>query len=160
VCRDLLNTGGDSSIGEVRRERGIAAEVDGVPSSRSLRERKDVRISADEPRDSPFDDVEAELSSGEFARGVPPVDVFPLMPGTHVAFLGAPTGWFGPAHPAPLRLLFFSLSGEGEVAASDGELRHFSRGGILLVEDTRGKGYSSRVGGETCGMAAIVQLAS
>jgi len=54
-----------------------------------------------------------------------------------------------------------SLSGEGgEVATSDGEVRHFSPGGILLVEDTRGKGYSSRVGGETYGMAAIVQLAS
>src|SRR6266567_4480076 len=107
-------TGGDSYIGEVKRERGIAAEADGVPRSRSLREGKDVRISADEQGDSPFDDVEAELSSGE----------------------------------------------GGEVATSDGEVRHFSPGGILLVEDTRGKGYSSRVGGETYGMAAIVQLAS
>ena len=88
------------------------------------------------------------------------MDVFPLMPGTHVAFLGAPAGWFGPAHPAPRRLLFFSLSDEGEVATSDGEVRRFSPGGILLVEDTRGKGYISRVGGETYGMAAIVQLAS
>ncbi len=54
----------------------------------------------------------------------------------------------------------FPLGRGGEVATSDGEVRHFSPGGILLVEDTRGKGYSSRVGGETYGMAAIVQLAS
>jgi hypothetical protein len=54
------------------------------------------------------------------------VDVFPLMPGTHVAFLGAPAGWFGTAHPAPRRLLFFSLSPEREVATADGEVRHFS----------------------------------
>jgi hypothetical protein len=151
-------TGGDSYIGGLKRERGIAAEADGVPRSRSPREGKDVRISADEQGDSPFEGVEAELSSGEFPLVVLPVDVFPLMPGKYVAFLGAPAGWFGPAHPAPRRLLFFSLSGEGEVATADREVRHFSPGGILLVEGTREKGYSSRIGGKTSGMATIVQL--
>jgi hypothetical protein len=41
------------------------------------------------------------------------------------------------------------LRGEVEVTASDGETRRFSPGGLLLVEDTTGKGHSTRVvGGE------------
>jgi hypothetical protein len=47
-------TGGDSYVGEVKRERGIAADTDGIPRSRTRREGKDVRNSADEQGDSPL----------------------------------------------------------------------------------------------------------
>jgi uncharacterized cupin superfamily protein len=41
------------------------------------------------------------------------------------------------------------LRGEVEVTASDGETRRLSPGGLLLLEDTTGKGHATRVvGGE------------
>jgi hypothetical protein len=52
--------------------------------------------------------------------------------------------------------MFFVLSGEWEVIASDGEARHFSTGSGLLAEDLTGKGHSSRVISDS--LAAIVQL--
>jgi hypothetical protein len=44
------------------------------------------------------------------------------------------------------------------VTASDGETRRFSAGSVLRVEDTIGKGHSSRVVSEMDSLAAMVQL--
>ena len=52
------------------------------------------------------------------------------------------------------------ISGEWEVTASDGETRRLAVGSVLLVEDTHGKGHSSRVVSETDSLAAMVQLDS
>jgi uncharacterized cupin superfamily protein len=54
--------------------------------------------------------------------------------------------------------LFFVLSGEWQVTASDGESRRFGVGSVLLVEDTTGKGHSSRVVSETDSLAALVKM--
>jgi uncharacterized cupin superfamily protein len=72
--------------------------------------------------------------------------------------MNAPSGWSSEWHPATARNIFFVLTGEWEVTASDGQSRRFRAGGILLVEDTTGKGHSSRVLGETDSWAAMVQL--
>ena len=55
--------------------------------------------------------------------------------------------------------MFFVLSGEWEVTASDGESRRFAAGDALLVEDTTGKGHSSRVISEEGSVAAMIELA-
>ncbi len=47
---------------------------------------------------------------------------------------------------------------QGE-AASDGETRRFGIGAVLRVEDTTGKGHSSRVVGEFDSLAIMVRLA-
>ena len=70
----------------------------------------------------------------------------------------APAGWSSDWHPSSARNLFFVLSGEWEVTASDGESRRFGVGSVLLVEDTTGKGHSSRVTSETDSLAAMVQV--
>ena len=72
--------------------------------------------------------------------------------------MNAPAGWSSNWHPTSARNMFFVLTGEWEVTASDGELRRFSAGSALLVEDTTGKGHSSRVVSETESLAAMVQL--
>jgi hypothetical protein len=52
-------------------------------------------------------------------------------------------------HPAPRRQFIVNLSGAVEITASDGEVRVFGPGSIMLAEDTTGKGHISKaVGGE------------
>jgi quercetin dioxygenase-like cupin family protein len=70
----------------------------------------------------------------------------------------ARAGWGSDWHASSARALFFVLSGEWEVTASDGESRQFSVGSALLVEDTKGKGHSSRVIGEDESLAAMIEL--
>jgi hypothetical protein len=47
-------------------------------------------------------------------------------------------------HPAPRRQLVVHLRGEAEVAVSDGEVRRFGPGSVVLVEDITGKGHETR----------------
>ena len=42
----------------------------------------------------------------------------------------------------------FCLSGILEVEVTDGEIRRFGPGAVILVEDTTGKGHVSRIIGE------------
>jgi len=119
---------------------------------------KYVRVYADQNGDTHFEDVEVGMSLTNFAPPAPPVDVSPLMPSTIVAFLSAPAGWYGPPHPAPRRQFLFVLTGELEGAVSDGEVRRVGPGSVMLLEDTWGKGHSTRVVGKDSALGAIVQL--
>ena len=47
-------------------------------------------------------------------------------------------------HNAPARQFIMLLDGEIEITTSLGEIRKFSGGDILLVEDTTGKGHRTR----------------
>ena len=50
-------------------------------------------------------------------------------------------------HNAPDHQFVVTLSGVTEIEASDGEVRRFGPGEILLVEDTSGKGHRTRYEG-------------
>jgi len=69
-----------------------------------------------------------------------------------------PSGWFGDWHPAPRKQVFLILSGECEAEVSDGEVRRFGSGGVLLVEDTWGRGHKTRVLSSEDMVVAVVQL--
>src|SRR6478609_5004501 len=47
-------------------------------------------------------------------------------------------------HPAPRRQLVVHLRGEVEVEVSDGEVRRFGPGSVVLVEDLGGRGHRTR----------------
>lgn len=47
-------------------------------------------------------------------------------------------------HNAPARQYVVMLSGSVEIEASDGEVRRFGPGDVLLAEDTAGRGHRSR----------------
>ena len=47
-------------------------------------------------------------------------------------------------HPAPRRQFIVNLTGSVRLEASDGEVRVFGPGSIMLVEDTTGKGHRSK----------------
>jgi len=71
-------------------------------------------------------------------------------------FKFTPDEFVGPVAPAPRKQLMFILSDELEVAVTDGEIRQFSSGSMILVEDLSCKGQiSSVVGRNRCYMAAV-----
>jgi hypothetical protein len=118
-----------------------------------------VRLYADADGESHFEDVTAQLAATNFAPSIPPLNLSELVAATQAGFLGAPAGWQGGFHPSSGRNLFFVISGEWEIEASDGEIRRFGPSSVLQVEDTTGKGHASRVISESDSIAGIVQLA-
>lgn len=76
----------------------------------------------------------------------PPLRMRTLGPAITVALVGGDSGWHGEvAHPAPFRMVQSYLSGTVEVTASDGAVRRLGPGSLLLLEDTHGRGHSTRV---------------
>jgi hypothetical protein len=116
------------------------------------------RLYADSSGESHFEDLEAELSAVDFAPPAPPLNLSAFRPASQAAFFGAPAGWRGDWHTSPARNLFVILSGEWEVEASDGTVRRLGPNSVLLVEDTTGKGHTSRVVSATQSLAVVVQL--
>jgi hypothetical protein len=105
-----------------------------------------VRLFADEHGESHFEEVAVELAPVDFAPPAPPLHVAALFPTTRCGFVSAPAEWAGQVpHPAPRRQFFCNLRGEYEVTASDGSIRRFPAGSLLLLEDTTGKGHATRI---------------
>ncbi|HEY6118363.1 MAG TPA: hypothetical protein VIV66_00315 [Pyrinomonadaceae bacterium] len=118
-----------------------------------------VRLYADSSGESHFEDLHEELTETDFAPPAAPLNLSTLMKASKAGFLGAPAGWKGDWHPSSGRNLFFVISGEWEIEASDGEIRRFGPGSIVKVEDTSGKGHASRVIGNRESLTGIVELA-
>lgn len=117
-----------------------------------------VRLFSGPDGESYFEDAEIELNLIDYVSSAPPLYLSESKPANQFGFMKAPAGWSSDWHPSSARNLFFVLSGEWEVTASDGETRRFATGNVLLVEDTTGKGHSSRVISETDSLAAMVEL--
>src|SRR5262245_23163307 len=106
---------------------------------------KIARLFNDQNGHSHFEDVEIELHLTDYVPPAAPLYLSANRPAGEVVFMQAPAGWSSDRHPSSARNLFFVLSGEWEVLASDGESRAFAVGSTLLVEDTQGEGHASRV---------------
>ena len=75
---------------------------------------------------------------------------------TQISFRESPVGNFIDWHPAPRRQFVIILSGQLEIGLGDGSRQVFGPGDARLVEDTTGKGHTTRVhGGEPCLTATI-----
>lgn len=116
------------------------------------------RVYSDEYGETHFEDVEIELSPANFAPPAPPLNLSEFKESKKYGFVIAPSGWFGDWHPTPKRQLFVYISGRIEAQVSDGEVRVFGPGSITLVEDTTGKGHTSRVIGNQEVLAVVIQL--
>src|SRR5438105_14666975 len=117
-----------------------------------------VHLYSDSSGESHFDDVEIDLASTDYTSSAPPLFLSDITAMTQFRFMQAPAGWTSDWHTSSARTMFFVLTGEWEVTASDGEARRFSAGSVLLVEDTSGKGHRSRVTGKEDSLAAMVEL--
>ena len=117
-----------------------------------------LRIYADDEGESHFEDVELAFQRADFVPPAPPVLMSSFEPATQYGFERVHPGWQGDWHPAPERVLAIYLAGEGEMEASDGEVRALRPGTILLAEDTTGRGHISRVTGSDEMLVVILLL--
>ncbi len=118
-----------------------------------------VRMYADASGESHFEDIDVELVPVDFAPPAGPLNVANFLPTAGSFWLGIPTGWDGiTPHPSPQRQIFCVLQGECEVTVSDGDARRLTPGSVVLLEDTTGKGHSTRVigGGEILIFGVVV----
>ena len=76
----------------------------------------------------------------------------------HIFFREWATGHFIDWHPAPRRQYIISLSGTVDVGLEDGTIKHFVPGDARLVEDTTGKGHTTRVTGDEPAITAVIRL--
>ncbi len=111
------------------------------------------RIYAGPDGESHFEDVSVAL--GEQRGGSEYSD---LVPATGVIFRRSSADQFLDWHPAPRRQFVVTLSGEAEVEASDGEVRHLGPGTIMLAEDITGKGHITRGLGTTERLSLFIPL--
>ncbi len=96
----------------------------------------------------PFLDTE-----GAYGEGTP------VEAATGVTFRVSPPGYFLDWHNAPRRQYTITLSGQVEIAASDGTVRRVGPGSILLAEDLTGKGHTTRVVSEEARLYVVIPLA-
>lgn len=106
------------------------------------------RIYTDSQGDSHFDVVTVEQS---LARAAPPAAPFYVSedePASKYRFYTFEPGWIGELHPAPARQFLALMSGEVEMETTDGTVRRFGPGDLVLLEDTSGKGHVTRNTGD------------
>jgi hypothetical protein len=110
---------------------------------------KYTRLFVDEHGRSCFEDLVTELQPGFCPPGM-------SIPGFSASFLptegsfwiGVPSNWRDDApHTAPRRMLLVTTHGEYEVTTSNGMVRRFPVGSVVLVEDTSGMGHSFKLVG-------------
>jgi cupin domain len=78
---------------------------------------------------------------------------------TQIAFREDPVGRYLDWHPAPRRQFVIILSGQLEIGLGDGSKHIFGPGDARLVEDTTGKGHTTRVHGNQPCLTATIPLA-
>ena len=117
-----------------------------------------VRLYADADGVSHFEDAAVALAESAYAPPAPPYFISAREDATGVVMTTLPAGWFGDWHPSPRLQWWFQLSGELEVEVGDGEKRRLGPGAIVRVEDTTGRGHTTRVIGDEPVLAVYVHL--
>ena len=100
---------------------------------------KITRIWADTSGESHYSDMEIPvMDSGPLGSMSEPLPVRSMILRENPS--GYDYGW----HTAPREQYIVMLEGKVEITVSDGEMRTFGPGEIVLVADTSGKGHASR----------------
>ncbi len=119
---------------------------------------KYTRIYGDATGESRFEDITVDVAPVDFAPPAAPLNLAAPIDSERTILCSVPAGWVGDWHPAPRRQFYFQMSGELEVQVSDGEIRRFSAGSLVLLADTSGKGHFTRALGSSEVDGAFVQL--
>lgn len=106
-----------------------------------------LRLYSDQKGESHFEEVEFPLHELE-SQSSPPVLATPFQEATHHGLRIVPPGWERDWAPAARRMIAIYLSGEGEIEASDGDVRRLCPGMVLLAEDTSGRGHRVKLIGD------------
>jgi len=97
-----------------------------------------IRVYSDEQGESHFEDLEVPLHASRYGS------LSDLVPTSGVIFRETPVGGELDFHNAPQRQFVVTMSGMVEIEATDGSKRRLGPGGILLADDTTGRGHITR----------------
>ncbi len=97
-----------------------------------------VRVYTGDDNESHFEDLEIPLNESRYGR------LSDLVPVEGVMFRETPSGGELDYHNAPRRQFVITMTGVVEVECWDGSKRRLGPGGILLAEDTTGRGHITR----------------
>ncbi len=106
---------------------------------------KFTRIYSDSSGNTHFNSEEMSFRSIKFSPQLPSVSVTKPNGTNNMVVITAPTGGKADWHCVPREQFNIILSGEVEIEVSDGEVRRFGPGSLILGEDTKGKGHITRV---------------
>ena len=101
-----------------------------------------VRVYADAQGDTHFEDVAPPMEQERYCTAEWLIS--PPLPVESLRFRRVTVEYPETPHVAPRRQFIIHLAGEAEVEVSDGEVRRFGPGSVLLVEDVAGKGHTTR----------------
>ena len=82
-----------------------------------------------------------------------------MIKATGVQFRRTPAGTFSDWHVGPRRQYIITLSGRGEIEVAGGKKIALEPGRIELIEDTTGKGHTTRVVGSEDRLSIAIPLA-
>ncbi|MCX6385293.1 MAG: hypothetical protein NTV40_01430 [Solirubrobacterales bacterium] len=116
-----------------------------------------VRIYADETGETHFEDVVVERNEETYALGEWLISL--PYPVKDMRFRRAVVEYPDEPHVAPARQFLVALAGLTEMEVSDGEVRQFGPGTVVLVEDVTGKGHTTRRVGDTIRETLFIRLA-
>jgi hypothetical protein len=116
------------------------------------------RVYCDGSGESHFEDVSVPVAPVHLAPPAPPLNLAAPLRAERLILGEIPNAWAGTWHPAPQRQFYCQLSGTLEVKVSDGHVREFFAGSLVLLEDTTGKGHCTRVLGDAVVKGVFVQL--
>jgi hypothetical protein len=109
---------------------------------------KYTRLFVDEHGGSRFEDLATELQPGFCSPGMvtPGISAPFLITDVGSFWIGAPSVWKDDKpHTAPRRMILVTTQGEYEVTTSNGMVRRFPIGNVVVVEDTSGAGHSFKI---------------
>lgn len=114
---------------------------------------KITRMYADANGETHFADMELALEEqGVVGR------LSERLPATGIVFREVPPTYDYDWHNAPRRQYVINLNAGVEIRVSDGEVRTFEAGDVLLAEDTSGKGHVSKAIGSKVRRCILVTL--
>ncbi len=117
-----------------------------------------VRVYADPKGHSHFSNETISFSLHDYAPPLKPISVSAPFKTENMVFISNPQGWQGDWHPAPRKQFIFVLTGEYELEVSDGDVRRFGPGSVVLVEDITGKGHRTKNVSKDRGCVVAVPL--
>ena len=118
---------------------------------------KYTRIYADSDGETHFEDIEEETQKVEIAPTAI-IDLGKTRPVSECSWASFPPSYSDDFHPVPYRMIIPILTGEVETTVSDGEVRRFKAGDIVLSEDVASKGHKTVVVGQSACEFFIVRL--
>jgi hypothetical protein len=117
-----------------------------------------VRIHVDRKGETHFADAELEMEEADYRPPAPLMFVSHAHKSSAIQFVRLPPGWVGESINVPSSQFFICVKGKVEITVSDSEKRTFGVGDVVLMEDSSGKGHTTRVASPDDCVAAVAPL--